>query len=234
MDTSVSTTSTPRNSPKRRRFSSKRGSLNPRQRREVMNLVHRNQELKFIAINQAATAITTTAFVSGVAYDVSQGATDSQRIGDSLMWAGSIDLKVQVVNGQGATADIYNNVRLVIFQWHPNSTPTAGSIFLNGPSAVVDVYSQYIHDNRQEFIILFDKTWRTTGNANAATTPNTSVLTTGVLTYRIPLTKATKKVQFQAGGATATNRFYVLQISDSALATHPTLAFSSKAVFRDG
>jgi len=232
MDTSVSTTSTPRNSLKRRRFSSK-GALNARQRREVTNLIHRNQELKYFATVASAGAISSTMGLATSNFDVPQGDTDQSRDGDQLMWCGHIDFHMQMVNGQGATGDIYNNIRLILFQWHPNTTPAALDVFIAGPSGGPDVYSQYNHDKRQMFTILWDKNFTTVGNASAATSPNTNFVTTGIKKFRIPLTKAQKKVQYSGGTTSGTNRIYLAFVSDSALATHPTLAYTTKIVFRD-
>jgi len=217
----------------KRRVSAQGGGLTKRQRKAVTTLINRRTELKYFYFSTTTAAIPATAAISGGQFDIAQGITDSERVGDSIEWAGSIDLKVQVVNGIGATGDEYNNIRMLIVQWHPNSIPTPASVLLAGPSAVVDIYSMPSHDNRQEFKILFDKTWRTVGNTNAATTPGTSALTTGVLSYQIPLTKATKKVQYVGGALTGTNRFYVITMSDSILATHPSLTYTTKVVYRD-
>jgi len=146
---------------------------------------------------------------------------------------GWVDMRMQVVNGQGATGDVYNNVRFIVFQWHPNTTPTAATLLLNGPSGVIDIYSMYSHDYRQQFTILCDHTFTTVGNSNAAQTPGTSVLTSGVKTFKIPLTRAQKQAQYSAGTTNGTNQLYIGVISDSALATHPSVAYSGKVVYRD-
>lgn len=218
---------------KRRAPFTRQMPLSKRQKRDVTRLIHRNQELKYVAGSQNAAAVSSTATVVGNPFDVSQGDTDSQRDGDQLMWCGHIDFRVSVTNSQGATGDIYNNVRIIIFQWHPNSTPSAANILLNGATGAPDCYSLYNHDLRQQFKILFDKVFVTAGNGNAATTPNTNIVNTGVKVYKIPLTKATKKVQYSGGGLTGTNRLYIFQVSDSVLVTHPTVSWSLKTVFRD-
>jgi len=235
MDTSATTTSSRGTRGTKRRFSGARtgAPLSKRQRSEVNSLIHRQQELKYFSAVATATAVTVTGAITGVPFDVPQGDTDQSRDGDQLMWCGHIDLKLQCVNGQGATADIYNNIRYMIFQWHPSSTPTSAAILLNGPSGAPDIYSNYNHDQRQQYLVLFDRVFTTVGAGNTAPIPNTNIVTTGLKTFRVSLERATKKAQYQAGGATGTNRLYVLYLSDSALATHPTLAYATKVVFRD-
>jgi len=207
--------------------------LNKRQKKEVKRLIGIRQELKFQNYNQAPASITTTYTVTGAPYDIAQGITDSQRVGDSILWCGKIDLTIEVVNGLGATADAYNNLRFILFQWHPATTPTAASLLLSGPSSTQDVYSNYNHDNRQMYKVLLDKVFVTSGGGVSATVPWGA----GSVKYRrfhVSTKKLTKHVQYTAGGSTATNRLYVMFASDSALATHPTMLYSSKVFYRDG
>jgi len=155
-----------------------------------------------------------------------------------------MEINIQFVNGLGATADIYNNIRFIVFQWHPMTTgtpypATSGSdILMTGPSGSVDIYSVYNHDTRQCYTILYDRVFTTIGcgNNGVATGANvgvSDVTSSGVHQIRIPLTKARKDVQYNAGGLQATNRLGMFWVSDSSLATHPTLAFMSKVFFRD-
>lgn len=222
--------------PRKRRLSTqgKGRKLSKRQRFEVQRIVARNSELKYVNASAGPANCTTTATLNSNFWNVAQGYSDSQRVGDRLEWCGSMELKIQATNGEGATADIYNNIRQIIFQWHPNSTPVAGSILLNGPSGNPDVYSNYSHDNRQQYTVIFDKVYRTVGNGGVASGSYADNMTTGVLHYSIPLKKCQKQVQFAAGSSTvATNMFYQLSVSDSALATHPQITLSIKTFFRD-
>lgn len=221
---------------KRRASGSTGRALTKRQRADVQNIIHRNQELKYVYFTAAATAVNSTPLFAAGQFDVAQGVTDQDRIGDSIDWCGTTELRIQVVNGQGATADTYNNVRLIVFQWHPNSVPVAANLLLNGPSGAPDIYSALNHDNRQQYLVLFDKTWKTVGPSNNTLVqgPNTNATTTGIMHYRISLKRATKHVQYVAGSLTATNRLWTMFVSDSALATHPSVAYTFKSFYRDG
>lgn len=220
-------------------FSGKTSALTLPQKRQVRSMISHNAELKYNFNSSATTAITNTYTISGVPFDIAQGVTDTQRVGDRLTWCGNLEINLQVLNGQGATGDIFNNLRVIVFQWHPNQTPTAALLLLNGPSGVPDIYSVFNHDNRQMYTVVHDRVYKTVGNANAATTPNTNMISTGVRRYKINLRKKRypspfqSEVQFVAGGATATNRMFVALVSDSALATHPSFTAAWKMFFRD-
>jgi len=92
----------------------KQVTLNQAQISQVQKLIHRNEELKFVVASQNLTAQSSTASVANILV-VGQGDSDSSRDGDAIKWFGNIDLSLQVVNGQGATGDPWNNVRVLIF-----------------------------------------------------------------------------------------------------------------------
>lgn len=230
-----STGSVPVMSRKRRSSGKLKGRrLNKRQRLEVQTIMARRSELKYILTNSSSTAISSTATVTQIGV-VAQGATDQDRTGDRLMWCGNIEFKCNAINGIGATADEYNNIRCIIFQWHPNTTPTAATVLLNGVTGAPDVSSHYSHDLRQQFTILFDQNFRLTGlnGAPAAGMAMSTWLQAGVMTYTISIRRAQKQAQYAGGTTGGTNQFYILLVSDSQLATHPTFYYSAKLFYRD-
>lgn len=214
--------------------------LTPKQTRAVQRLINKNVELKHLDTVSASAAYSNVAGISGVPFDIPIGTSDVSRIGDRIKWVGHIKFKLEFVNSLGVGADAYNSIRLCIFQWHPTSTPTANEIFYNGPTGAVDILSQYNHDERQQFSILWDRTFTTVGNNQAATSPGTSIMTTGPRSFKIPLTAKyipsspfSPDVQYN-GALTGANRLYLFYVTDSAAIPHPTMAFSCKVVFRDG
>lgn len=212
----------------------KGATLTARQRAQVKGLIARSSELKYLPFSSgAATTISSTMSISNTPFQIAQGVTDTDRVGDSVNLTGSICFRFNIVNGIGATGDEYNNMRVTFVQWHPNSTPAAADIFINGPSGVADVYSQFNHDKRQMYKVLYDKVYATVGNANAAQTPGTSALQTGVITDYVSLKKAVKHIQYAGGGVTGTNLIYICLVSDSALATHPNITYTTKLFYRD-
>jgi len=205
--------------------------LNSKQRNQVKRLISNRQELKYIAGNGQDIVVDSTGALTGAPFDVPQGDTDITRDGDRLQWAGKIDFRFSLQHPLG-TSPPESIVRLILFQWHPNSTPVISSILLTGPTGASDVWSTHSHDNRQMFRILFDRTFHLVGNAAAATTPNTT-LTQIFRRFRVSLKKARKYAQYTGGTLTGTNRIFLIYISDAATLLRPTFTYSTKTFFRD-
>jgi len=223
----------------RRRYNRRR-KLNKRQAIQVKRIINVNRELKYLAINSAgAFNVTTTPQIDGSFFDIPQGTTDVTRVGDRINWCGKVRFRLQVFNALGVSADNYNTQRWILVQYHPASTsaptPVVTDILLTGPSGAVDVHSQYNHDKRQDYKVLFDRTFTTVGSFNYAITadaPGTAV-THRYMSYNISLKKARKQVQYQGGGLQATNRLFWIYMSDSSATPHPTAIVSTKVFFRD-
>lgn len=205
--------------------------LNKRQVTQVKRVVNRGRELKYRQGESSSVGeiVTSGGTLIGTPFDVPQGVTDITRVGDRLQWAGKIDVRISFY-----CADSSNLVRFGIVQWHPTSTatpsPTINDLFLAGPSASVDVHSQYSHDNRPNFKILLDRTIQLVSVAGAANATTTSVT---FRRYLVSLKKAKKDVQYQGSGLQGTNRIFLFYISDSIAITHPTIVFTTKIFFRD-
>lgn len=208
--------------------------LNPRQKRQVKAAVRGIQELKYFISNQVdGGTVSDTLGINDISA-VPQGDTDVSRDGDRLQWVGRISINFNVVGAVGATGDLYNTFRLIVLQWKPNSTPTVSDILLTGPTAAVDVYSQYNHDNRQQYTILLDKMFTVNGNNTTlvpASIPNSPYSISKH--FEVNIKKAAKMAQFSGGSTSGTNKFYYILGSDSSAVTHPTYSWSSKIFFRD-
>lgn len=209
----------------RRRVAPRRGrKLNKRQKNEVKRIIAVRQELKFFVTPTNAFQISST----GVTFPltlVTQGDTDQTRDGDRLY------AKKMYVRGYIEISDTTNIVRLVFYQWKPNSTATLGDIFLPGPTGAIDVDSHYNHDTRQQFKILWDRTFVLEGNQSAATAPVTSA---SIRRFQMVLSRGmNRQLQFNGGGTAATNHIYYAAISDSGIANHPELTMSTKFMFTD-
>jgi len=211
----------------------RRTALTRNQRMEVQRLVQRSSELKYFAFNSGVTTpISAAMSISAAPFQVPQGVTDSTRIGDELTMV-AVRFRFEILNSLGALSDAFNNFRVCIFQWKPNSVPAAVDVFIPGPSGAPDIWSNYGHDFRSQFTILYDETFKTVGNQLAATTPGTAITTTGVQERKISLKFALKKVHYAAGGVTAGNLLYLALVTDSSVVPHPTITYQMKMFFRD-
>lgn len=231
MNTATKNYSTSRVKSRRRKVVTLGAPLNMRQKRDVKKLISVTQELKYFINNQAGTSVTTTPIVTDLSL-IPQGNTDQERTADRLMLCGNLEFHGHAVVAGGATGDIYDTFRIILFQWHPNSVPISSSLLVNGPSGVIDVYSHYSHDNRQEFKIIYDTLFDVVGNGlSASNTYAPNMLRSWSL--HIPLTKISKQLQYVGGTTVGTNHIYMLQVTDSSATTHPTTIWSLKLFFKD-
>lgn len=199
------------------------GGLTMTQKRAVEAIVARNQELKF-AITNINFGTSTTGVLGDVTL-IAQGDTDNTRDGDRLK------LKRFFIRGVISTGDVTNILRIIWFQWGPNSVPTASSILLNGFSGSIDYTSQYNHDNRQEYVILYDTLFHMEGNGSAATAPYGP---TSQNTFSYTLKPRWTELQYVGGTTVGTNHVYYFVISDSTVAPHPAFQVSCKVHYTDG
>lgn len=200
--------------------------LNKREVRQVKTIVTRNIEKKYHNVTQAQLGVSTTPYVAQLT-SVPQGDTDNDRVGDRLKWEKGY-LRLFVLGG-----DTYNYLRFIIFQWKPNAStvPTAADILLVGAGGAVDYTSQYNHDNRQLFKIMFDQTFKTVGDGSTDTPLQDSSRQHLKRILRIP----NKFAQYTAGHTTnGTNQLFMIAISDSSATTHPSIFFTFKIMYRDG
>lgn len=201
-------------------------------------------ELKYINSQLPVAASTSTAIITGLT-DIVQGDGDSQRDGDRCKLVGTLELRGAVyadVN-PGDVTQTRAFVRLIIFQWHPTSQsggatePGSADILLTGPTGGVDVWSLYVHDQRQNYSILYDEVFEPVGIAVGAAGLGVHP---GIQKYfhrKVPLGKRIRhQMQFQAASATnATNHLYMLSLSNLAAdAQNPNLVWNIKVFFRDG
>jgi len=212
---------TTKSTPSRKR--AKTSGSAPVTRQEVQRLIQRNTELKYQNSITANTGLSTTATMYQIT-NIAQGTTDVTRVGDRLK------LVKSYMRGVVYCGDVSNIVRFIIFQWFPNSTPVAVDILLPGSSGAYDWTSQYNHDLRQEFKVLYDKTWTLVGNGSAATAPYTSAYQA---CFQATLKPRHTELQYSGGGTTGTNQIWWMALSDSSAPTHPTIEFTFKTMYTD-
>jgi len=172
-----------------------------------------DMELKYFAGSASPFAVD----LSGSVVDVTpipQGDTDQSRDGDEVTLQ-HIELGYQIV-----CADATNMVRVIMFQWLPNNTPSVSTILLSS-GASYSPLSALSTDQRPLYRILYDKIHFLSLAAN---------YNNGDMVKRkIPVAKA----QFIAGSTAGTSHIYLLFISDSGAASHPTASYYVKTEYFD-
>lgn len=120
----------------------------------VQRVLAKQIEKKFADNNFIFTLGTTTMPIRLTA--LSQGVTDSDRIGDKV----NLDYysaRITLVGDNGTSAPFYQRVRTIIFQWFPDdgaSAPTAATIINGGTS---HIFGYYNTNQTSNFKVLYDK-----------------------------------------------------------------------------
>lgn len=152
--------------------------------------------------------------------EVPIGQTDSSRIGDKLTMR-AFQFKLQF-----GIADTYNMLRVILFQWYPNTTlsPPAGNDILIGTLGLLTSFmSMYTHDYLNQFHILYDKMMYVDSARNHQQT----------IVKKINLKYAKKVINFTAGSIEGSNHLYLLLVSDSTAASHPGFNLESRVWYDD-
>jgi len=183
------------------------------QRKQVKKLVQDPMEHKFFTANFSPVMGITSAPQSLSL--IAQGDTDSTRDGDSLTLKSMYLSGVLEKNAADLRATQY--IRIVLFQWHPNSlniVPTAAQLFLTDPpSGTINYNSYYIKDNRDQFTILFDRTYLLTGLIAGGNSTTTSAVK---FKANISLKRCKKHLQYNAGATTGTQQIYGMTLGVAA------------------
>ncbi len=179
----------------------------------------RTREIKYKE-NVVASSVSTTPSLA-LLTQIAQGATDTTRNGDQVDLH-RVDIRISAAIDGTVAPDNYNVVRVILFQWHPQSgistLPATTDILQN---ATQPQLSSYNHDTRWEYTILRDHTF------------SLSMEGSRVQTIRWNFPRMTHKLQFSGGTTDGTNHLYLLMVSDSGTVDHPSVIFNSKVTFYD-
>jgi len=150
----------------------------------------------------------------------SQGIAVNQRTGDVVyikkMWMNyslSIDTAID-----GAVA------RLIVFQWHPNSSVVLPIV--NDILQTSTVYSMYDWNFSDQFRILYDKVHFLSGAAMDNTTGSNQGYFGEVQT-----TEAVKLAEFGLGATTGSQQLFILLITDVLVAPFPSFVIQTRVSY---
>jgi len=163
----------------------------------VDTVVQRTTELKYLTLaGSLPFNVAGPSYITDISA-VTQGQTDTTRIGDRLQFK-NITLRYLLYDsGVSVTANSMNHVRVFIFSWAPYVTvaPLATDVFLLG-----GVISPPNHDSRQMYKIHYDRQHQLVG-------ATTKAMQTFVAQLKIP--KKFQQCQFSAGTTNRTNGLYL-------------------------
>lgn len=185
-------------------------------RKIAKRVVSSVQEFKNYYQYDTGTNVSTTGAIIDLCA-VSQGDGDTNRDGD-VLYKKSMELQYTI-----AAADATNICRVIIFQYKPDSTPTAANILLDATN--VPWLSAYNLDHKQMFQVMYDKVHHLVLGAD-------SELQSGrIRLYGKKL--GTKKIQYDSAGTGGSNKLWMLRISDSGAVNHPAMAYYETFRFTD-
>lgn len=206
----------PRKTAKARKTRGKKRSTNFK--RKVMAIVRPMSDNRYTYSTIGSTGVSNSgAYLTGAQLcDTSQGdGTFSERQGDTITPTRLI------VRYNWTVGDQYNSVRLILFQWKPDSNSFPPTAILNN---VIDLstlggngapLSRYIFDQKN-FHILYDSTHDLVDTASNMTLSRT------VNIYG----KKLRPIRYTNGGNLGHNNIYAIVLSDSSAAPHPAITMT--------
>lgn len=196
--------------------------LNEKQKIQVKRIVQRRSELKYHSKDiQNNIGLLANNLLIDIT-DVSQGLTDTSRVGDKLMLA-----RVEYLFSFLPTAGTNYVVRVMFFQYKPNDAALLSSIAPivdTGPTGVIDPWSPYDFDFHSDYTILSDKLYTSNSNGQQVVTQQKR---------NLPIKKIKHEITYNAGGTTGGNHIYMWVISNVAVATPIVMNGRVRIFFRD-
>lgn len=174
-------------------------------------------------IQNIASVSTTGAVLNGLS-GPSQGVALNQRTGDVIY----LDKMYITYTCDAANTDVYSALRVVIFQWHPNSAlanPTVTDIL---QSSTFNVCAMYDWNYSNQYTIVYDRLHTFAGLATAPTS-STNQCWSG----EISLARCRKRSQFQLGTTYGSEQLYCLVISDSSVIPYPNITMVSRVTYTE-
>jgi len=192
--------------------------LNSTQQQQVKRILRANIETKHFLSAVSAAGISTSPTTTSIS-NIVQGDGDAERIGNVVS---PTRLKL---NYSISASDATNAIRVCVFKWKDSNAfinPNGNDFFKIGPSGVVDYLSHYNEEQRDQFQVIYDKTFQLVLNTNT---------TKKIVHVDLPLSG---KIRYYSNAViTGTGNYFLYYVSDSLAISHPTIEWASEIVFTD-
>lgn len=221
-----------------------RDPLGQAKRKEVSKIaksvLSRRSETKcFPIFSSSANVAVSTSGVFTSLTNITQGASNFQRVGNEVTLS-RIRFHMTIAPSQGAGADDYNRVRVIIFRWKEDdaiNSPTAINEILDNASSgagLVGVDWPVNYQDRSDYEILYDKVHTLNPmfaftSAGAATTDWAQ---SDAKTIRVNK-RLNHKVVFNGTATEGHSKLYLLVMSDSSAPAHPSYGFAGQILYKD-
>ncbi len=153
-----------------------------------------------------------------------QGVALNQRTGD-VIYLNKFYITYTV---DAANSDVFSSLRVILFQWHPNSalaSPTVADIL---QSSTFNVCAMYDWNFSNQYTILYDRLHSFAG-LSTAPTASTNQCWSG----EISLAPAVKRSVFQLATTFGSEQLYCLVISDSGVVPYPNITIVARVVYSE-
>lgn len=169
---------------------------------------------------------------------IAQGNTGATRVGDVAVLQ-QLLFQFWIYNQVGATANLTNITRIVFFQYMADSSvggkPTLADMFNVSNANVGATYgshSAFDIDFARTYRVLSDKKFLTVGCPGA---PSSTLIGVPVMgRYPIPINRAQRELNFQAGTTNGNNHIFMLVTSDQGTNTlNPLITYNLDVRFTD-
>jgi len=192
--------------------------LNSTQQQQVRRMVKANAERKHFLAAVSAAGISSVGTTTSIS-NITQGDGDAERIGNVVS---PTRLKL---NYSISASDTTNAIRVCVFKWKDTNAflnPNSNDFFKPGPSNSVDYLSHYNEEQRDQFQVVYDKTFQLVLNTNT---------TKKIVNVDLPLSG---KIRYYSNAVvTGTGNYFMYYISDSLAVSHPTIEWAAEIVFTD-
>lgn len=169
--------------------------------------------------------------VSGLAQD----ATNDGRVGLRVI----LKFVEFTYSWQVNSADFFNQARFIVFVWkgdNQNDPPTLASILDDRTSGSVPP-TQYLYnwDERQKYRILYDNIQQLTASSYGVgpSAANFGVVNSITVTRKPVHCNIGSEAEYYQGSLTGTGQLYLLLVSDSTIASHPSLQLAGRLIYED-
>ncbi len=198
--------------------------LSEKQKSQVKSLMTRTRIMKSHDI-QANIAVSTTGTVTSLTGIPSSTQPTIEQREDPKIQLKRLMYRFQVVG-----ADATNQIRAIIFQWKPddaNDAPTVAKVLHpTGGSVAMDPYI-YHRAERKKYKIISDRLY---GTENVVG-PNQYA---GKLDFKYSATgRLIRDIYYNGTATTGKNKLFLLLVSDSGAAAHPTYMLNGNVEFYD-
>lgn len=191
----------------------------------MKKLIHKESETKFYDYVPFAGTGIGNGGTFAVLTNPAQGNTDQTRVGDKLTMRG------MRISWTAVPGDDYNVMRMIVFQWYPNTALTVPATNLIIENPTYPTISAIRHDyNGNTFKVLKDFKFTMVLPA-ASPVGTTSSVRTG--TFKVPFKWVKKSVEYTSGTTNAAHNIYVFVVTDSAAPPNPSITLYSRLWFDD-